>query len=287
MPYAPGVSYQGANLLYDSLQRSSKQFNDFLAGFLMPNKPTGPVDDPNAPSWDAMNAGGGPQRQPGATTSAPKASILDRFSAGAASSLEGFDRFKQDSDESNALEKLLKTMYPDKKTQIDTMSLGEKRGMLQADQVQKAQSTVQQQALVRMLQAQTAMTRAKTAQTAEDAKANKTPFSPEAGTRTIKLANGSTIEIPFITTSTGGAKSLDELVPNNPKYPDRNKPVTIGQPPSNVKPPSGWDWIWNGKDWVMSRKTKTGGGMSLFPESGGDGAGPIDPKGDPLGLFTQ
>jgi hypothetical protein len=285
MPYSPGVSYQGYQLLYDALKNSSKQFNDFVAGFAMPNTSMGAVGDPNAANFDALAAGGGPQRDPTATMPAPKPSLMDRFTAGAKSSAEGFDRFKQDADESNALEKLLKTLYPDQKAQIDTMGLGEKRGMLQAGQVQQAMQSAKQNALVKMLQAQTALQRSKTAQQMADARATpKTPFEPQAGTRTITLQDGSTLEIPYITTSTGGAKSLDELVPNNPKYPPRGGSKTITQPPDKVKPPAGYEWIWNGKDWVMGRAptAKGGGSMgSMFP---GSGAAATTNADDPLGI---
>lgn len=40
MPYDPHTEYKGYLLLYDALQKSSKQFNDFLYGMAMPNTPT-------------------------------------------------------------------------------------------------------------------------------------------------------------------------------------------------------------------------------------------------------
>lgn len=251
MAYNPEIQYTGDQYIYDALKGSAKQFNNFLYGFLMPNKSTGPVAA-DVPNWDALNSGQGPQVMPG-TAPAPGPSLADRFKAGASSAAEGFDRFKQDADESNALEKLLKVMYPDSKTQIDTMSLGEKRGMLQAGQMKIAQEQAQQTAMVRMLNAQAAVARARTAQAVADAKTGATPFTPAGGFTTIDLGDGNTLKVPYVTTSKGTAKTLDEFVPGNPKYPGRGG-VTVGQPPKDVQPPTGYEWIWNGKTWVMGRQ---------------------------------
>lgn len=274
MAYNPGVSYQGADLIYDALRRGAQQTNNFLAGFLMPNKATGTDDS------------GQPAKGP---------SFGDRLKAGAASSVEGFDQFKQQSDESNALEKLLKVMYPDQKSRIDTMSLGEKRGMLQAGQLQAAQQTAKQQQLARILTALASQQRAdaetKKAQAAADAvAAKKTPFDPTAGTKTITMADGTTIQVPYMTTSSGSAKALDEFVPGNPKYPKFANSKNIPEKPTDVQPPKGFEWIWNGKTWVMARKAAEKSGLNLFggeptEDSGATGQGAD--AADPLGLFTK
>lgn len=275
MPYNPGVSYQGADLIYDALRRGAQQTNNFLAGFLMPNKATGTDDS------------GQPAKGP---------SFGDRLKAGASSAVEGFDQFKQQADESNALEKLLKVMYPDQKSRIDTMSLGEKRGLLQAGQLQAAQQTAKQQQLARILTALASQQRAdaetKRAQAEADKvknAANKPPFQPSAGTKTITMADGTTIEVPFMTTSSGSAKALDEFVPGNPKYPRLANPKNIPEKPTDVQPPKGFEWIWNGKTWVMARKAAEKSGLNLFGEGPAEAGTPSAPTdaADPLGLFTK